>query len=150
VIKKSLVGAMLCAIVISLAVAAGSTKASDEAKPALPVDVLDVTWQWVNFVTPKEQIDVSDPSLYTIELTAHGGVALQIDCNRGISNYKLDVDNRISFSPIGMTMMMCDDDQLGNRFAAELERVGTWFQKDGDFFLELPFSSGTFRFRQAP
>jgi heat shock protein HslJ len=157
-LRTSLYG-LLCAAAIGLgttmvsadgteAPAAGTTTEAPEL--ALPPDVVGVVWQWVSFSTPKEQIDVDDPARYTIELAAGGGVALQVDCNRGTSQYTLDADNRISFGPIGVTMMMCEDDQLGHRFTTELERVGSWFQQDGDFFLELPLDSGTLRFRQEP
>lgn len=124
--------------------------AMEPAGAALPPEAIGTVWQWVSFTTPKEQIDVDDPARYTLELAADGSAALQVDCNRGVSQYTLEPDNRISFSPAGVTMMMCVDDQLGHRFTSELERVVSWFQQDGDFFLELPMDSGTFRFRQAP
>ena len=159
---RSSLCAMLCAAAIGLGTtvvladgteAPGATAtdtAADATELALPPEVVGVTWQWVSFITPKEQIDVDDPARYTLELLADGSVALQIDCNRGMSQYTLDADNRISFGTIGATMMMCPDDQLGHRFTTELERVGSWFQQDGDLFLELPMDSGTFRFQSAP
>jgi heat shock protein HslJ len=150
--------AALCALAIALApvtVFADGMEPVDSPLPqtrelALPADVIGATWEWVSFITPKKQIDVDDPSRYTLELAGDGSAALQVDCNRGVSQYTLDADNRISFGPIGVTMMLCPDDQLGHRFTTELERVNSWFQQDGEFLLELPMDSGTLRFREAP
>lgn len=152
IIARQAVVATLLAIAGMLAL---PTQASDVgtapaagAEHQLPPEVLGVIWEWVNFITPKETIEVPEPERYTIELAADGAVALQVDCNRGVSNFTVTADNRISLGPIGTTMMLCPDDSLGPRFTSELERVGSFFLMDGDFFLELPFDSGTFRFRQ--
>lgn len=123
--------------------------AAPSAPDALPAEIVDVTWEWVSFTTPKEEILVEEPERYTLILAADGSVAAQIDCNRGTGSYTLAEDQGISIGPLGVTMMLCPDDQLGDRFVRELERVGSWFVMDGDFFLELPMDSGTFRFRSA-
>jgi len=157
-IMKLLAPAALCALAIALASTTALADGTEPTNPSaaeaseltLPPEVIDATWHWVSFITPKEQIDVEDPSRYTLELMKDGSVALQIDCNRGMSHYTLAADNRISFGPIGATMMLCPENSLGQRFTNELERVGTWFQLEGDFLLELPMDSGTFRFRRGP
>ena len=129
--------------------ASGSdTNPAASAEHQLPPEVFDVIWEWVSFTTPKEEIVVPEPENYTIELTEEGAVGLQVDCNRGFSQFTLSEDKGITFGPIGITMMLCPDDVLGPRFTSELERVGSYFLMDGDFFLELPMDSGTFRFRQ--
>lgn len=150
---SSLLGHVVLAALIfagaAMPVMADGPPSAQAAEHQLPVEALDITWEWVSFITPKEQIEVDDPGRYTLQLSADGAVALQVDCNRGFSQATLGADNAISFSPIGLTMMACPDDNLGHRFTTELERVGTYFMQDGDFFLELPFDSGTFRFRPA-
>lgn len=131
--------------------AAGKTPASTPAGAAmaLPQDVLDVTWEWVGLQTPKDEIIVPDPENYTLTLMSDGSVALQVDCNRGVSSYTLTEDNRIAFSPIGTTMMMCPEGSLDHDFTSNLERVQSFFQLEGDLLLEQPFDSGTLRFRPA-
>ena len=127
--------------------AKGSAQA-DAAAEALPPDVLDTTWEWIWFGSGAEEFDVEAPERYTVAFSADGKVAIQVDCNRGVATYELGPDGTIELSPIGVTMMLCEDDQLGDRFVKSLEQVRLHFEKDGDFVLEAPISSGTLRFRR--
>lgn len=115
----------------------------------LPPDIVDVTWEWVGFQTPKDAIVVADPGNYTLIFGSDGTAALQADCNRGVTSYALSQDNRITLGPIATTRMMCDEGSLEHVFTSNLERVGSFFQLDGDLLLEQPFDSGTLRFRPA-
>jgi heat shock protein HslJ len=117
---------------------------------ALPEEVLDVTWQWIGFGSGKEQFDVEEPERYTIEFLADGTAAIQADCNRGRANYTLGPDRQISLSPIGVTMMLCPEESLDSRFLEALDRVRTYFEREGDLLLEAPIDSGTLRFRRPP
>ena len=120
-----------------------------EAVLVLPDDVLDTTWEWTGFQTPKEAVVVDDPGSYTLTFAPDGAVALQVDCNRGVTSFSLSEDNRISFEPIATTMMMCGEGSLDHTFTSNLERVNSFFQLEGDLLLEQPFDSGTLRFRPA-
>lgn len=122
--------------------------AGDPVPTSLPVELLDVTWQWTWFGSGAEQFDVDHPQNYTLLFLADGTVAIEADCNRGTARYSLAEDNRISLAPIAVTMMLCPDPSLEARFLGALEQVVSYFQMDGDFFLELPISSGTLRFRR--
>jgi heat shock protein HslJ len=115
----------------------------------LPPDIVEVTWEWVGFQTPKDAIVVADPGNYTLIFDNDGMVALQADCNRGVASYALSQDNRITLDPIATTRMMCKEGSLEHVFVSNLERVGSFFQLDGDLLLEQPFDSGTLRFRRA-
>lgn len=121
-------------------------QAASAAELALSPGVIGKTWHWVNFVTPKETITVDLPEHYTIEFWADGRVALRADCNRGVGGFTLGADNRISFGEFGVTRALCPEGSLSDRYLRELSRVNSYFLKDGDFFLELPFDSGTLRF----
>jgi para-nitrobenzyl esterase len=112
--------------------------------------VVDITWQWVGFTTPVEQLNVDEPGRYTVRLEAGGRVALQADCNRGMGSYSLSADRHITFPPIALTRMMCPPGSLSDRFAREVGRATSYFLKDGDLYLELPVDSGTLRFRRQP
>jgi heat shock protein HslJ len=152
----------LCGLAACLTcLAAGAAAGQDSGKTAtpdgqgnagtlvLPPDILETTWEWTGFQTPKDAITVDDPTSYTLTFTGDGAVALQVDCNRGFTSYVLGVDNRITFEPIGTTMMMCGEDSLDHDFTTNLERVSSFFQFEGDLLLEQPFDSGTLRFRPA-
>lgn len=153
---RSLIAALLALALTPAAVMAADPKSAQapdagaETVYALPADVLDVTWQWIWFGSGAEEFDVDKPELYTVQFSSDGRVAIQADCNRGTGPYTLAEDNRITLGPIGVTMMLCPDQSLDTRFLGALEQVVLYFQKDGDFFLEAPISSGTLRFRKAP
>jgi heat shock protein HslJ len=116
--------------------------------PALPTDVLDVTWQWVWFGDGKEQFDVDKPEQYTVQFSSDGTVAIQADCNRGTATFTLGPDRQITLSPVATTLMLCPEGSLDGRFVGTLDRVRTYFEMEGDFFLEVPLDSGTLRFRR--
>ena len=115
---------------------------------ALPAELLDATWQWTWFGSGAEQFDVDHPENYTLLFLADGTAAIEADCNRGTAQYSLAEDNRITLAPIAVTMMLCPNPSLEAKFLGALEKVVIYFQMDGDFFLELPISSGTLRFRR--
>jgi heat shock protein HslJ len=114
----------------------------------LPPEAIGATWQWVSFTTPVENIAADSPERYTIEFQIDGHVAVQADCNHGFGTYTVKADSQIGFGPIALTRMMCPEGSQSDRFIHELGRVNSYFMKDGDFFLELPMDSGTFRFRK--
>ncbi len=123
-------------------------RAEVAADSTLPSDLVDVTWQWVSFTSPIEQLDVDAPDRYTIRFERTGRVALQADCNRGMTGYSAGADRRIALQPIGLTRMLCPEGSLSDRFVKEVGRATSYFLKDGDLFLELPMDSGTLRFRR--
>jgi para-nitrobenzyl esterase len=127
-----------------------ATAAVGAADTSLPAEVVDITWQWVSFTTPVEQLNVDEPGRYTVRFEAAGRVALQADCNRGMGSYSLSADRHITFQPIALTRMMCPPGSLSDRFAREIGRATSYFLKDGDLYLELPVDSGTLRFRRQP
>jgi heat shock protein HslJ len=113
-----------------------------------PQAVLNKTWQWESTVTPVEKIEVPDPERYTILLTADGKVQARFDCNRGGGAYKIS-EGKLSFGPMMSTRMACPPDTLDAPFMKDLQRVTSFFIEAGNLYLELPFDSGTMKFRNA-
>jgi len=111
--------------------------------------VLNKTWQWELTITPVEKIDVPNPERHTILLTAEGKVQARFDCNRGGGNYEIS-SGKLSFGPLLSTRMACPPDSLDSQFMKDLQRVTSFFLQDGNLYLELPFDSGTMKFRPAP
>jgi heat shock protein HslJ len=138
------------AAVIVLCLALGACASGEPAATSLPPEVLDVTWQWQSVTTPVEQINVDAPERYTIRFGSDGRVALQADCNRGMTGYTVTAERHIAFSPIALTRMACPSGSLSDRYVKEVGRAGSYFLKDADLFLELPVDSGTLRFRRQP
>jgi heat shock protein HslJ len=114
-----------------------------------PQMVLGTTWQWAETVTPAERIEVPQPERYTILLSADGKAQIRFDCNRGGGSYDISA-GRLSFGPLISTRMACPQDSLDGPFMRNLQRVVSFFVQEGLLFLELPYDSGTMRFRPAP
>ncbi len=111
-----------------------------------PQSILNKTWQWVSTITPVEKITVSDPERYTIMLTEEGKLQARFDCNRGGGEVKIS-PGKLSFGPLMSTRMACPEDSLDGPFIRDLQRVTSFFVQDGLLYLELPYDSGTMKFR---
>jgi heat shock protein HslJ len=111
--------------------------------------VVGTTWQWVGTVTPVEQIEVPEPERYTFRLMEDGTLQAQFDCNRGGGSYEIE-NGHISFGPMTSTRMACPEDSLDQLFMRDLQRAVIFFMQDGMLYLDLPYDSGTMRFRHVP
>lgn len=114
-----------------------------------PQSVLNKTWQWMSTITPLEKITVPTPERYTIRLSDDGRLQAQFDCNRGGGDYKIS-EGKLSFGPLLSTRMACPEDSLDASFMRDLQRAESFFVEDGNLYLELPYDSGTMKFRPAP
>ena len=127
-------------------------KALETGRRIYPSDIaliLNKTWQWESTTTPVERVTVSDPGRYTIRLAEEGVVQARLDCNRGRGRYRIS-PGRLSFGPLASTRMACSEDSLSGLFMRDLPRVVSFFVEDGWLYLELPYDSGTMKFRQVP
>jgi len=111
-----------------------------------PQSVLNKTWQWVSTITPVEKIAVANPERYTIILTDEGKLQARFDCNRGGGEFKIS-PGKLSFGPPISTRMACPEDSLDGFFMRDLQRVVSFFVENGMLYLELPYDSGTMKFR---
>lgn len=116
--------------------------------PEEPESLLNVTWEWVATVNPVERLTVQDPSRYTILFQDDRNASVKFDCNRGRGAYELS-EGMLSFGPLISTRAACPEDSQDALFMRDLQRVTSYFLREGELFLELPMDSGTMRFRQA-
>jgi len=114
-----------------------------------PDMVMNKTWQWVATVTPVEQIEAMQPERYTIFLNSNGKLQARFDCNRGGGNYRMS-EGKLSFGPLMSTRMACSAESQDAIFMKYLQRVKSFFIRNNNLYLELPFDSGTMRFRLGP
>lgn len=143
-------GIMVLAILaLTVACCATAGKTTPAAYSKDPQLVLHRTWHWVGTVTPVDTITVPHPERYTIRLADEGNVQARFDCNAGGGKYILS-EGKLSFGPLLSTRMACPADSLDGPFLRDLQRTASFFVRDGDLYLELPYDSGTMRFRQAP
>jgi heat shock protein HslJ len=141
-----LVAGILAAVSVSGCAQTGPGKGLRSHAPA---DVVGKVWQWESWNSPVEQIDVTTPERYTLQLMPNGTMRARFDCNRGGGPYTIG-EGRLAFGPMRSTRMACPHDSLGSRFSTELARVTSFFVEEGTLYLELPVDSGTMRFSAAP
>ena len=120
-------------------------------RSADPRTILNKIWQWESTITPVEKITVPAPERYTIFLQSDGRAQMRFDCNRGSGAYKIS-EGKLSFGPLISTRMACPPDSLDGAFMRDVQRVVSFFVDNGALYLELPYDSGTMKFRpeQAP
>jgi len=143
---RSLSTALLVMVIIGCAASVPSGSKIRSTDPQL---VLGKTWQWEATLTPVEKIMVANPERYTILLKADGKAQVRFDCNRGGGDYKSS-EGKLSFGPLMSTRMACPPDTQDAPFMRDLQRVVSFFVEGGNLYLELPYDSGTMRFRPAP
>jgi heat shock protein HslJ len=114
-----------------------------------PQSVLNKTWQWVSTITSVKKITALEPERYTILLKADGKAQIRFDCDRGGGEVQIS-PGKLSFGPLMSTRMACPSDTLDGPFMRDLQRVASFFVQDGLLYLELPYDSGTMKFRPAP
>jgi heat shock protein HslJ len=111
-----------------------------------PEAILNKTWQWESTITPVEKITVPAPERYTILLQADGRAQMRFDCNRGSGGFQIS-PGKLSFGSLLSTRMACPPDSLDSAFMRDLQRVASFFVDDDRLYLELPYDSGTMKFR---
>jgi heat shock protein HslJ len=120
------------------------TPSRDEAAPS----IMGRLWQWVGTTTPVEQIQVRQPERYTLLLNADGTAQVRFDCNRGGGNYEI-TDNQLAFGPLVATRKGCAPDTQDTLFSRQLDDISSYFVRDDELFLEMPYDGGTMRFQAA-
>jgi heat shock protein HslJ len=135
---------LLGMVIVGCAATSGLPDENTRSKD--PQSVLNKTWQWVSTITPVEKIAASNPERYTIILTEDGKLQARFDCNRGGGEFKIS-PGKLSFGPMMSTRMACPEDSLDGPFMRDLQRVTSFFVQIGLLYLELPYDSGTMKFR---
>ena len=143
ILSMVLLGMMIVGCAAAGGLPDGNTRSTD------PQYVLNKTWQWVSTITPVEKIAVSNPERYTIILKDDGKLQARFDCNRGGGEYEIS-EGKLSLGPLMSTRMACPEESLDGPFMRDLQRVASFFLQDGLLYLELPYDSGTMKFRPAP
>jgi heat shock protein HslJ len=143
ILSMALLGIVVMGLAATSALPDGNTRSTD------PQSVLNKTWQWVSTITPVEKIAVSNPERYTIILTDDGKLQARFDCNCGGGEFKIS-PGKLSFGPLMSTRMACPEDSLDRPFMRDLQRVVSFFVENGMLYLELPYDSGTMKFRPGP
>ena len=107
-----------------------------------------VVWELVTLTgTDGVEIDIPEPSRYTVQFLEEGRLAATLDCNQGSAGYTA-FDGIIEISDMASTLALCEDDSQAGSFQIILQHV-TSFDLDPDGFLLLSGSEGDLRLRPA-
>lgn len=112
-------------------------------------------WELLNIqsMAPEEQPDttIDDPSAYTVEFGGDGQAAFRIDCNRGSSTWTsvpaAADSGSLTFGPIALTRMACQQPTADAEVAAALGRVRSYLLSDGQLHLSTEADGGILHWR---
>ncbi len=104
-------------------------------------------WAWVSALyNDGRSIEPSQLGLFALSFEEDGRFSASTDCNSMSGTYTTG-ENSVSFGPIAMTKMFCEDSQE-MEFLALLENAQMYhFTSRGELIFDLKFDSGTATFR---
>jgi putative lipoprotein len=113
-----------------------------------PPDLGGTSWQLVKFSGGDESILIpEDKAKYTIAFGTDGRVSTRIDCNRGTGTWKSPQANQLEFSPLALSLAMCQPARISDRLAKDWRYVRSYIVKDGHLFLSLMADAGIYEFQ---
>ncbi|MCL4806114.1 MAG: META domain-containing protein [Anaerolineae bacterium] len=115
------------------------------ATPPAAQSLVGPLWMWAGTTTPEDQIDVVDPTRYTVEFLADGTAAIGADCNRAVVSWTTDGQS-ITITPGPMTLAACAEDSQADQFMQQLTNAAIFFFQGSDLFIDQFASAGTMRF----
>jgi predicted O-methyltransferase YrrM/heat shock protein HslJ len=128
-----------------------SPDATSQTAPAAPANALaGTTWRFVEFQSMDDATGTtrpSEPSLYTMQLSADGSVAMRLNCNRATGTWKVEPsadpsNGRFEFGLLATTRALCPPPSLDEQLAAHAEHVRGYLLKDGRLYLSLMADAG--------
>jgi len=104
-------------------------------------------WTWVQTTySDGTSLAPNQPEDFVLTFTADNTVSISTDCNSINGGYELD-GNQITFGPLTMTKMLCEDSQEQG-FVTMLDQVQSFFfTSDGELVFDLRYDSGSAVFR---
>ena len=92
---------------------------------------------------------ITEPARFTLTFGKNGQATLQLDCNRGMGDFKAEpsadgTSGAISFGPIAATRALCPPPHLDERVARDMAYVRGYLLKDGKLYLTLMADGGTY------
>jgi len=125
-------------------------ESSMEPDMGLEADVVGIIWLWTRFddTAGLNDIEVDDPSRYTLLLNQDGTYEVQADCNRASGRYTLEVSS-ITFESGPTTLAECEPGSLYDIFLTRLSEVATFVMDEGQLVLNLWADGGNMVFSPA-
>lgn len=121
-----------------------------QVEPTVPT-LAGTRWRLVHFQSSDDAIGTVIPprvERYTMEFRPDGGLALQLDCNRGNGRWESNVatsqGGSLSLRGGAMTRAACGPDALDTRIAADLSRVRSYVMTEGRLAIALEADAGIY------
>ncbi len=91
---------------------------------------------------------IADPSKFTVHFGADGRANFQLDCNRGMGDWKVESagaeSGKLTFGPIAATRALCPPPHVDERVARDMAYVRSYLLKDGKLFMSLMADGGIY------
>jgi heat shock protein HslJ len=125
-------------------------KNESESADVAHLPIVATVWQWIRFedASGLNNIEVENPSSYTIEFLEDGTYVLKNDCNSGGGSYTAD-DATLTINPGITTLAACGEESLDQQFSQDLFAVVTYVLADGELYLNLQMDAGNMVFAPA-
>ena len=110
-------------------------------------DIVGVQWEWEHFsdAAGGDDIDVDDPTKYTLTLRPDGTYTVKADCNLSGGAYVLE-GNNLTLQPGPTTLAECEPGSLYDEYLARLGEVVTFVLDEGRLVLNLKADAGNLVF----
>ncbi|MCK9280047.1 MAG: META domain-containing protein [Melioribacteraceae bacterium] len=113
----------------------GVKLAKVEVTPAV-----NTTWKWVSTAYEKDNLTVTTPDDYTIELKENGRIIVKADCNRGFGKIDMN-DYKLIVGEMSLTKMACPEGSLSGKFLNELSNATTYATNGNTLMITLKDNS---------
>lgn len=122
-----------------------SVEASGEEMATVPDALIKNPWQWVHFMDPTQEFDVTDSENYILEFKDDGTVNVKADCNNALGSFEAD-DSSIKIELGPTTLVACPEGSKGTDFLEYLGFAAIYFFEGDDLFIDLMADGGTMQF----
>ena len=106
-------------------------------------------WKWIQFSTAVSEMEIKEPSSYTVEFKPDGTFAAVADCNNVAGTYRAGASNTLQIIPGPATLAACGEGSLGGAFVSALASTSSYVVQgsrlrlsiataDADHFAQTP------------
>jgi heat shock protein HslJ len=141
------VRSLIVAAVAVVLLGSGALSSCSSSSAKTPAVLTGIEWHWTITTTssPAAQVEVAEPSHYTLEFHPGDQVSIKADCNTGTGTYTAK-GSSMTIRAGAMTAAQCPPGSQATDFMAKLAAVDSYLLVDGRLALELKNDAGELRF----
>jgi heat shock protein HslJ len=109
---------------------------SAPSTPGYDKTLVNIVWQWAQFVDPNRQSVIPNPENYVVVFTPNGAVGIIADCNTGSGTYTAE-GSSMTISIGAMTQVTCGEESLSDDFIRYLGDMDTYVFDNGRLVLNM-------------